>query len=353
MKNFISLLDRAHASVEYRTGLKLPLPARVAFPSSVNDLKDSVVYKSWWYYTAELLPGLMAKGIYPDDLPMLPRIMLRNFELNGMDCLDIGSMEGLMSVLMRRGGARRILAVDAVDHCSRKMAAIKHYYGVDFDYQTVGLLYGLHEKLPRQGFDLINLSGLLYHVFSPLMVLAGVRPLLKKNGLLLVSTGVILNDSFSMEFNNAGRMQEDPTNFWYISVPLFDYMLRYLKLAPIDCVYLRHSEVTNPHVRLKFDKPSGYISVVCRAVDEVLPTVDDKWMHRSEKLAWEHVQLPNWDLYKKQLSSQIKYNGNMERRCFRPDTKSMDLWAAVNQFNPMNIAESHRDTHTLKLEDWS
>jgi SAM-dependent methyltransferase len=88
------------------------------------------------------------------------------------------------------------------------MAAVKHYYDVDFAFKELGLMYHLYNKFPSQGFDLINVSGLLYHVFSPLMVLSGIRPLLKKNGLIIVSTNVIYDDSFrwnSITQENASR----------------------------------------------------------------------------------------------------------------------------------------------------
>jgi 2-polyprenyl-3-methyl-5-hydroxy-6-metoxy-1,4-benzoquinol methylase len=87
-----------------------------------------------------------------------------------------------------------VVATDATDHCQAKMAALRHYYGTEFSFQKVGLMYDLAHKLRKAGnagFDVINLSGLLYHVFSPLMVLAGVRPLLKKQGLMIVSTNVV------------------------------------------------------------------------------------------------------------------------------------------------------------------
>src|SRR5207237_67553 len=84
------------------------------------------------------------------------------------------------------------------------------------------------------GFDLINLSGVLYHVFSPLHVLAGLRPALKKGGLMIVSTNVINRDDYSMEFNNSGKLQKEANTFWYLSIRMFDYMLRYFQLVPID-----------------------------------------------------------------------------------------------------------------------
>src|SRR6476661_4705125 len=179
--------------------------SRQSFPHSAEDLQKSELFAGWWYYSVELLPGLITKGQYPDSFPMLPRILLRNCDLRGTTCLDLGSMEGLMPVVMCRQGAKKVLATDAIDHCREKMAALRHYYGVEFEFHQVGLMYDLTSKLRksrRASFDVINLSGLLYHVFSPLMVLAGVRPLLKKNGLMIVSTNVVRDDPMPTRGDN-------------------------------------------------------------------------------------------------------------------------------------------------------
>src|SRR6478672_2757905 len=160
-----------------------------------------------------------------------------------------------------RQGAKTVLATDAIDHCREKMAALRLYYGVEFEFHQVGLMYDLTSKLRksrRASFDVINLSGLLYHVFSPLMVLAGVRPLLKKNGLMIVSTNVVVDDSFTMHFNKAGRLQDEMNTFWYMSVPTLDYLLRYLKLAAIDCLYISHKDMKSS-VSYVTDAESGYL----------------------------------------------------------------------------------------------
>ncbi len=307
----------------------------------------------YWYYEAELLPGVFAKGMHPRDLPMLPRLMLRNCDPAGKSVLEIGPMEGLIPVLMKRRGAERVLAVDAIDGCAEKMEALKHYYQVDFEFKVVGLMYDLSRKLPGEAFDIINCSGLLYHVFSPLNVLAGLRPLLKRNGLLVVSTGVIRDPGYFMEFNNAGRIQDESNTFWYMSVPLLDYMLRSLALAPIDACFLWHSSLSQPHVRLKFDKPSGYISLVCRAVDDVLPVEGDDWMKRAAEHSWEHRGLCDWQLAKNQPLSTVHYQHREERGGWRDDTGTLDLWKAAQSMPDFSSTSNLEDSHTLRLSDWS
>jgi len=324
---------------------------RMIFPSSPEELKKADFFNMWWYYGAELLPSLSTKGVYPDDMSMLPRIMLRECDPAGQSFLEMGPMEGLMPVVMKRRGADRVLAVDAIDGCAEKMEALKHYYNVDFDFKVVGLMYDLHRKLAVDAFDIVNCSGLLYHVYSPLSILAGVRPLLKRNGLLVVSTPVIRDPGYFAEFNNAGRIQDENNTFWYVSVPLLDYMLRYLALAPIDCCFQWFSSFAQPHARLTFDKPSGYMSVVCRAVDDVLPAGGDQWMARSAEHSWEHRGLTDWRKVRSQPLSSAVYRRPPHREAWRADTGTIDLWKATETMREITIPARPGESHTLRLGD--
>jgi SAM-dependent methyltransferase len=314
----------------------------------------SQLYDQWWYYSVELEPGRIAKGIYADDLPMLPRIMLRRCRYAGLDCLDLGSMEGLIPTLMKRQSARRVTATDFNDHCAAKMAAVQQQYHAAFEFKQVGLLYNLDRTLPHTGYDLINLSGLLYHVFSPLLVLAAVRPLLKRNGLMIISTNIVTSDGYFMEFNNHGRLQVEANTFWYPTVKLFDYLLRIMKLAPIDCAFLPHQAIKAQSINsggdYVFDKPSGYLSVVCRASDEVLVSADDDWMRRASAGSWEHLHLIDWSRAARQPVSAIGYDC---RNC-PPDStgpKCIDLFDAVEKNKPFTKVTDRRDSHILCLED--
>lgn len=341
------LLERLRHSLEYRTGVRLK---RRRFPAAAAELAASGLFRGWWYYSVELLPGLVTRGIYPPDLPMLPRLMLRRCELEGAACLDLGCMEGLVPVLMRRGGASEVLGVDAVGHCSDKLDAVRHYYGADFEYRSVGLMYDLAGKLAGRGFDLVNCSGLLYHVFSPLAVLCGVRPLLRRGGLMIVSTNVTVEDGYAMEFNDAGRLQAEPNTFWYLSVKLFDYLLRYLRLAPLDCLFVPHAAVGTGE-GFVFDKASGYLSVLCRATDEPLAARGDEWMPRSAATSWEYLWLTDWARAARQRPAAARLKGELDRQFFRTDIECLDLWAAVRGREPLTSAADPSDTHLLRLCD--
>ena len=330
-----------------------------AYPQDAAALQASSLLNSWWYYSVELLPGVTARGEYPASLPMLPRLMLRRCDLGGAACLDLGTMEGLMPTLMARGGASRVLAVDGVDHCLEKMAAVRHYYGVDFEYRTVGPMYGLAEKLDWEGFDLINCSGLLYHVVSPLMVLAGLRAALKRNGLMIVSTNVVVDRESFADFNDHGRLQVEPNTFWYLSTGLLDYVLRYLKLAPVATAYLPHEEMRTSW-RMRTAKSSGYLSLLCRAVDEILPAEGDEWMPDSAARSWEYEWLIDWERAAAQPHSKIGAKGlgsprddlgfRRRDRILRGAPAVIDITTAVESQASVSPA-SPADTHLLSLRD--
>jgi 2-polyprenyl-3-methyl-5-hydroxy-6-metoxy-1,4-benzoquinol methylase len=327
---------------------------RQRFPNTAEELAKTDLLTRWWYYSVELMPGLVTKGQYPDDFPMLPRILLRNCDLRGTTCLDVGSMEGLIPVTMCRQGANTVLATDAIDHCCEKMAALRYYYKANFEFQQIGLMYDLTNKLRKLGtpsFDVINLSGVLYHVFSPLMVLAGVRPLLKRNGLMIVSTNVVVDDTFTMQFNNAGRLQDEINTFWYMSVPTVDYLLRYLKLAPIDCLYIPHRDIKSS-TRYVTNVESGYLSVVCRAGDDPLPSREDDWMRKSAQQSWEYSGLVDTNFSNRQAVTQVPCSVTIENDLLRDDTGTLDLMRALPS-RTIHQAEKPNDTHVLRLADVS
>ncbi len=337
-----------------------PNVSHSVWPSSIGGnaaallagIEDDHDGRGWWYYTVELEPGLVREGIYPPSLPMLPRVLLEQVDVAGADCLDIGTMEGLIAVVLKRRGAKHVLAVDAVDHCLGKLRAVQRAYDVDFDYRTVGLMYGLDRKIPERSFDLVNLSGFLYHVLSPLMILSGVRPLVKRDGILIVSTNVVVTDEYTMHFNDRGRMQVEPNTFWYLSVPLLDYLLRYLRLAPLELRFLAHESVVNVRGQdsYVFDKPSGYLSVACRAVDEPQATADDAWMGRSVTESWEYLDLVDWERVSRQPRSQIRLEARAELPR-REDTGSVDLLAAIRTLGSVGAARTPRESHCLLLAD--
>jgi SAM-dependent methyltransferase len=266
--------------------------------------------------------------------------MLRRCDLAGASCLDVGSMEGLIPVLMARGGASRVVATDFRDHCGEKMEAVFAAFGARVDFQSVGLMYDLHKKIAG-GFDLINCSGVLYHVWSPLHVLAGLRPLLKRNGLMIVSTNVVMDDGFTMDFNNAGRMQAEANTFWYPTVQLLEYLLRYLRLVPVDAIWYDPASIDST-IDYLFEKPTAHLSVLCRAVDA---PDGDEWMQSSTQSSWEYLGLSDWRRADRQPVSTVNARNDQ--------SPIADLREWMRSSVPVRGAAATADSHTLLLEHQS
>jgi hypothetical protein len=236
-------------------------------PTTPQEFLASALNQMPWYYSVEVFPGLVARGSFPDDLVMLPRLLARHADVAGHTCLDIGSMEGLLPVLLARRGAARVVATDAIAHCAPQMEAIKQYYGVE----------------------------------------------------------------------------------WYLSVPLLDYMLRMLRLAPIDCLHFEHAGLgltpVVPGLR------TGYMSVLCRASDERLPTGGDEYLEALQVHSWEFNSLTDWAAADSHPRSTIRATGPYDGVVRRDDLDAIDLWASV-QHQPGHGPAVARDAHQLHLDDW-
>lgn len=312
----------------------------------------SSIINDWWYYSVELAPGIITKGMDTPQTPMLPRMMVRNCNLENMDCLDIGSMEGLIPIAMKRKGAKNVVATDAIPHCEKKMNALKEIYGVNFDFHTIGLLYDITAKLKPiyKGFDFINLSGVLYHVFSPMHVLAGIRPLLKKNGLMVISTNVINRNDHTLEFNKSGYLQRETNTFWYHSIPMLEELMRFFKLVPIDFLYFPHSPV-NPYSYVQ-GLDSGYISVVCRAVEGADVENRDLWASTARRSSWEYLALCDNAHLDSQDFSLIQYAGNEYMK--KDDGNGLSMIDEIkNQNRIISVVSDSKNSQTLRLNDMS
>ncbi|GAB6041976.1 class I SAM-dependent methyltransferase [Endothiovibrio diazotrophicus] len=315
------------------------LRSRLAgYPQTREALAASEWMRQWWYYSIELMEDCVTEGIYPAETPFLPRMLLANAELEGMECLDVGSMEGVIPTLMSRKGARRVVATDAIYHCYRKLLAVQHYHHVRFAFRQIGTLHHVARKLGAdlgKGFDLINLSGLLYHVYSPFHVLAGVRPALREGGLMIVSTNIVEDPGCIMEFNAHGRFQEEANTFWYLSAPMLDYMLRYFCLEPIDWHYYRHPAET--------PRRTGGLSIVCRAVEDAGMARDDPWALASRDKSWEYITAMGPPALGRLPGSTIRYTA--------PQGPLPADWTDRLLERQVERAQGNAQSHTLRLTD--
>jgi SAM-dependent methyltransferase len=236
-------------------------------------------------------------------------------------------MEGLIPVLMARRGASEVTATDVYLHAIRKIAAIKHYYNVEFDFLVTPPRLGICDSLAqikRTDFDLVNASGLLYHVLSPMHYLFEIRALLRTGGIAIISTYVLTANDFAVHFNISGHFQSDISTYWYITAGLFDYMLRFTRLAPVDCFRVGSGKDWQ-----------AYTAVICRAIEDVLPTRDDDWMKQSAA-HWESEWNSRKEMIRPQTAPDVVYSGAFAREYLRDDTGTVDLLKAVTLMPPVS-----------------
>ena len=136
-----------------------------------------------------------------------------------------------------------------------------------------------------------------------------------------------------------------------MSVPTLDYLLRYLKLAPIDCLYISHRDIRSS-TRYVTNVESGYLSVVCRAEADPLPSREDDWMRKSAQQSWEYTGLVDTNFCNRQAASQVPYSVTIENDLLRDDTGTLDLLRALPS-TTIHEAKKPNDSHVLRLADVS
>ena len=225
-----------------------------------DDVQQFISEEAFWYSTIELAPGVFSPGLNIPSIA-LTRAALKAIPLAGLKCLDVGTVEGVVPVLMKRRRARAVVGYDRINW-SRKAHFVMMCYGVDYRY-VAGFNYAdfqvntLRSEMPL--FDLIVFSGVLYHMFDPLGGLLRTRSMVRQGGLVIVETSALMNDVMAIFFN-AEACIIPPPNYFVPSLACLEYLLRLCRLVPLDFIHAGHGgEGVHPdHTR---------VCVVCRAVD--------------------------------------------------------------------------------------
>ena len=218
-----------------------------------------------WYYVVELKPGCFTGGSrYPNILPTWK--VLQRLDLQGLEVLDIGAMEGMFSVLAARAGAT-VTSYDRID-LSDRIALVKEAYGVAFDYHAGAPFHDFARSIGRT-FDVIIFSGVLYHTIDPTVFLYLVRTLLKPGGLMLLESAAAVSDDAALYFNEEGRFFKF-TNYYQPSTAWLDYLLRLLGFRILDVEYM--STVGNFG-----EKQIVRTAMMCELVGESVLRASDDW----------------------------------------------------------------------------
>jgi hypothetical protein len=238
-------------------------------------------------------------------------------------------MEAAVPVLLSRREADSVVAVDVMN-CEEKVGMVKHYTGARFNYHG-GVTHARTAPLVRRryggNFDLVVLSGVLYHCFGPLHVLAMARSLVRTGGLMIVETFTAVDKQQAMFFNARGSLSPDPSTYFLISVPLLEYLLRYFKLTPIDCVASHPVTIEG--------RKCARVAITCRATDELGPGADP-WMQEASGQV-DYLSLIDWDAIDSSGSNPPAYASPSSR--FTCSDGSCDVARTVFESPPLELPE--------------
>jgi SAM-dependent methyltransferase len=225
-----------------------------------------------WYYEIEVDDGVWTNGLLLDNVHAT-RTALRNMDVRGAACLDIGCMEGLVSILLERRGAAKVVAYDRWNLQDR-IHLLKERGIAKFDYHFGFPLSQLHDRLRNEVFDVVIFSGVLYHMIDPLGGLLTARSFLKPGGIMVFESLLYLQREMAAQFNASGALTSGGDNFWLINVGLADYLLRFARLKPLD-VY---------HLVSGCPKNTVRVCVVCEALAEPIGPDEDSWIRLPQRL---------------------------------------------------------------------
>lgn len=279
-----------------------------------------------WYYVIEVERGVFTPGLELEPIH-LTRSALRRIDVAQLECLDVGTMEALVPILLARRGAKRIVAYDRLDF-SERIEFLKAKLDVDFEYVTGFPLAQLPARLSQgrpsaaadhapASFDLVVFSGVIYHMLDPLGGLLGVRRLVRNGGIMIVETAAVVAREDHLYLNSRGRYFWGD-NFWLPSLSCLDYMLRFAHPEPLDCFYLPLSSKT-PEAICR-------VCVPCLAVDHAVAEGGDEWIKLPQQYdVGEHL---SWDALGAAPRPPLSYGPPSPRLARRPDG-SIDIYESV------------------------
>ena len=205
----------------------------------LDTLKEDALLNGHWYYTIEVREGVFTPGLGHGNLAVTRRL-LRNIDVRDARCLDIGTQEAVIPILLKKAGAGKVAAYDRFD-LSAKVEWLRRLYGVEFDYYPGRQLTELPAALDAQDdrfFDLVVCSGVFYHLINPLGLLALARGLCRVGGLFLIETVAINDPEPKLVFNAGGSLYGPGSNYFVPTTAWLDYTLRMLGLRPLEAAYI-------------------------------------------------------------------------------------------------------------------
>jgi tRNA (mo5U34)-methyltransferase len=221
-----------------------------------------------WYHRMDLGNGIVTPGFPWEALWDNIRVVRGETNYLNQSVLDLGSWDGMWAFEAEMLGAAVVVATDCMNYWQipwqqgmnnlllvrealfSEVIPLWNVAPTALRDRLDGILYS-HPRL-KDGFDIVQHLGLLYHLRDPLLSLAQARSVLRDHGTLLLETAIHGADTAcAMHFNAGGKaIYDDFTTWWAPTLPCLREMLR-VSLFEIDTErLLAAGDTTSPIQRV-------------------------------------------------------------------------------------------------------
>ncbi|MCR6644462.1 MAG: class I SAM-dependent methyltransferase [Terricaulis sp.] len=152
--------------------------------------------------------------------------MLAHVDLQGLDCVDVGTVDGLVALGLKAKGARRVVATDIPPEPRESFTIARQLLDLDVEFSGDTDMENIVDRLGEHRFDLVVCAGVMYHMLNPFDAVLKCRRLLKRNGLLILQTHFDKQANGAvMRFNQTENVTVNLNTFWSASREAVDGMM--------------------------------------------------------------------------------------------------------------------------------
>ncbi len=202
---------------------------------AITDTRKKQIYqeaaKEPWFHAIQLgdhrTSGRFPEGTQQNRTLFGVMDLLKDIDVNGLRCLDIGTASGISAFNMAsRGGD--VVATDIYPQKSKGFSLAQEYHGLDIDYRHGTDFSNILEKLEKHSFDVVVCAGVLYHMLNPFDSVLKCRELLKRDGLLVFESAYLSNlKGAYLDFNPVTESIKEIYTYWMPSKGALLGMLRF------------------------------------------------------------------------------------------------------------------------------
>ena len=159
-----------------------------------------------WYHKIDIGNGIITPGRDYENIWNPIRKLMDTVDYSGKTVLDLGSWDGMWAFEAERRGAKFVVASDTRVQGNENLLFVKEVTGSKvyplFNLPVQELVQRLKIVGLVEKFDIIQHFGILYHLRDPLLSLAQCRQVIDDDGVLLLETAFVNNDTDSyMQFS--------------------------------------------------------------------------------------------------------------------------------------------------------